>query len=154
MQVVKINLQNTDKRLIGGVVDLLRILTKAHGWQGLYLGLRINLAKDVIFGSMYLGSYGECRKRLPDTPVGHFLSGGLASLVLWTPLYPLDLIKTQIQSMKHLTVADALRHTIKERGVPGLWRGIGMIYLRVFPTSACSMLAYEGARKMLHVDNN
>ena len=106
----------------------------------------MNLAKDILFGSMYLGSYGECRKRLPDTHLGHFLSGGVASLVLWTPLYPLDLIKTQIQARKHLTVKESIAATFKDGGIRGFWRGLGMIYLRVFPTSACAMSAYEATR--------
>ena len=87
------------------------------------------------------------RTRLPDTPTGHFLSGGLASLVLWTPLYPLDLVKTQIQARKHITVHQSVINTFRERGLIGFWRGLGMIYLRVFPTSACSMAAYEAAKK-------
>ena len=124
-------------------------MRQTHGWQGLFLGLRVNLAKDIIFGSLYLGSYGECRKRLPDTPMGHFFSGGLASLALWTPLYPLDFVKTQIQARKHLTVKQSIEATFKARGVLGFWRGLGMIYLRVFPTSACAMAAYEATRTLL-----
>lgn len=148
MQVVKINLQNTDRRTLSGASDFCRELLGRHGWQGFYLGLKVNLAKDIVFGAMYLGSYAECRKRLPDTPLGHFLSGGLASLALWTPLYPIDLIKTQIQSQTHGTVRESVVQTVKKNGLFGMWRGLLMVWLRVFPTSACSMAVYETVRSL------
>jgi len=149
MQVIKINLQVTDRRTLASPADAIRHLVKMHGWKGLFLGLKVNLAKDVMFGSLYLGSYGVCRASLPDNTVGHFLSGGLASLMLWTLLYPIDLIKTQIQAQRHPTIRESVRVTVSAHGILGLWKGLGTVYLRVLPTSAVAMAAYEATKALL-----
>lgn len=68
--------------------------------------------------------------------------GGLAGEVLWLGSYPLDVVKSKMQSdgfgaqQKYAGMVDCFKKTFAAEGLGGFWKGIGPTLLRAMPVSA------------------
>ena len=147
MHVIKARMQNSRKTEFKNIRECIKDIYKTDRLFGFYRGFKINLIKDVIFGSSYLGTYGTLRKHLPKNHYSDFLAGGMSSIVTWSIFFPLDTIRTSIQTKKGWK---HINNIIKTEGFFSLWRGIGSMLIRVFPISACSMTVYEYSKNALY----
>jgi Mitochondrial carrier protein len=77
-----------------------------RGLRGLYLGGVVTGVRDSVGYGFYFFSYELCRRLFafrhatPETHAAEFdvlVSGGIAGIVTWVSIYPLDVIKTRIQ---------------------------------------------------------
>lgn len=92
-----------------GSVDCGIQIYKNYGVKGLYLGFNVTLLREVVALSEYFGVYEYAMRVFsPDgddsskTPMMvAFLAGGMAGCASWLFSYPIDYIKTLIQS-QHL----------------------------------------------------
>jgi len=161
MHVIKSQMQSTNKNEIKNTFDLIKKISKKEGFIGFYRGFKINLFKDFIFGSCYLGSYTYLKKtfipnllyskkysKLNDKQekVINFLSGGLASTITWGTLIPIDHLETAIQTKQK---KNYVLNKLKTNNIFILWRGSIPILLRIFPVSAISMSVYEISNKYI-----
>ncbi|KAJ4193751.1 hypothetical protein NW767_010276 [Fusarium falciforme] len=70
------------------------------------------------------------------------LCGGIAGELIWLLTYPLDVIKSKMQTdgfgteKRYKNMREAFRVTWKTGGVAGLFKGIGPTLLRAMPVSA------------------
>lgn len=70
--------------------------------------------------------------------------GGLAGEVLWLTAYPLDVVKSKMQTdgfgagQQYKSMTDCFRKTYATEGLIGFWKGIGPTLLRAMPVSACT----------------
>ena len=68
--------------------------------------------------------------------------GGLAGEALWVASYPLDVVKSKMQSdgfgekMRYNGTMDCVRQTWRVQGLMGFWKGLGPTLLRAMPVSA------------------
>ena len=91
-----------------------------------------------------------------------FVSGGLAGMMGWTLAMPFDVPKTNIQARYDAKVVGSyfpeLFRIARERGVAGLYGGLGPTLIRAFPANAALFLGVEmGKRcfdKWVWQDNN
>jgi len=144
MQILKTNMQS------GKFVNIqicLKYVHRTYGWKGFYRGFIPNLTKDILFATMYLGTYDTLRNKFPNNPTGHFLSGGIASALTWSILFPFDTFK--INSQYTNSNMQILKERIHTQGYRTLWKGLAPALLRIFPVSACSMVVYEYTKKLL-----
>lgn len=97
-----------------GVFDAAGKLSRAHGVQGLYQGFSATILRNFpCFGLYFFGSeFGYRLINKPGQPaspkqvfLGGLVGGGCAGFCFWGLLYPLETIKTRMQS----------DHIIKER---------------------------------------
>mmetsp|Transcript_44551 Transcript_44551/g.123398 ORF Transcript_44551/g.123398 Transcript_44551/m.123398 type:complete len:289 (+) Transcript_44551:87-953(+) len=150
--VVKIQMQSRGREVHANSFQAVANVWRKAGAIAFYRGLKASVITKVPFSTLYLGMYGELRQAIPRTSWSPALAGGVASIVTWTLLQPLDTICTQIQStvLRENAVARTwtgqVKHVVQTRGVLGLWAGWGPVALRALPTSAVAMLAYEWAR--------
>ena len=81
-----------------------------------------------------------------------FVSGGMAAILSWTVLFPLDTLKTQMQSTQAARVNGLrfLYRSVKENGLRAQYRGVHVQLMRSFPTGACTMLVLDTVRTKLH----
>jgi solute carrier family 25 iron transporter 28/37 len=94
-------------------------------------------------------------KRLPVT-VQHMLAGGTAGIAEHVGLYPVDLIKTRMQSYRgqagfaRYSVGAAIQIICREEGgLRALWRGVGAVALSAGPAHAIYFATYEALRARL-----
>lgn len=92
---------------------------------------------------------------LPPTAADVLISGGIAGVITWVSIYPLDVVKTRLQTQpawqperqsllpgghanaRHIrTSVDLAREIWQSSGVAGFYRGIGICSLRAFIVNA------------------
>ncbi|KAF9397866.1 hypothetical protein BGX21_008419 [Mortierella sp. AD011] len=89
-------------------------VVKRFGLKGLYQGGWVTILRDAPGYGVYFLSY-EGLKRALDIPPGEtggintwklLFAGGLAGTLSWASIYPLDVIKTRLQTQPHLITTD------------------------------------------------
>jgi hypothetical protein len=84
-----------------------------------------------------------------DELLASVAAGGLAGALSWAIVYPLDLVKTRVQSLPHdcreceWGMARAGSDIVRRHGWRGLYRGFGITIARVFPVNGIIFSAYE-----------
>lgn len=125
----------TQKTKYTGIVDVFRKVPLSH----LYQGLRMTLIGFVPFNALNFTFYELYRDHLPYP----FLAGGCAGMSAVTFTYPTDLIRRRLQLQGYDAtvprvdgILDCVRSILRQDGVRGLYRGLGVCYLKLFPTAA------------------
>ncbi|KAG0001218.1 hypothetical protein BGZ80_010616 [Entomortierella chlamydospora] len=89
-------------------------VVRRFGLKGLYQGGWVTILRDAPGYGVYFLSY-EGLKRVLDIPPGEtggintwklLFAGGLAGTLSWASIYPLDVIKTRLQTQPHLITTD------------------------------------------------
>jgi hypothetical protein len=94
--------------------------------------------KEVPSASIYFPSYYYLRKQ--EVPV--LTSGGIAGMLAWGSIYPLDTIKTRVQS----GAAKTIREAFQQRG---LWVGLIPCLARAAITNSVGFYVYEQSKLFL-----
>lgn len=105
---VKIRLQNQTgipEPIYKGPIDCLRQIFRNQGIRGLYKGLPTTLIRETPSYGAYFASY-ELMSRMfihkdtdTDEPsIAILMAGGFAGVIGWLSTYPIDVIKTRLQS--------------------------------------------------------
>lgn len=88
-------------------------------------------------------------KPAPLQSWAELLAGGVAGLVSQTCSYPLEVIRRRMQVAgavgdgHRLRIAETAKLIMKERGLPGLFVGLTIGYVKIVPMSAVSFFTYE-----------
>ena len=141
------------------------------GMRGLFRGLNCTLLRDAPATGVYFTVYeGLCRmgradSNYPLSTVHHLMAGGTAGVLSWSVTYPLDVIKTQLQSQggqsrdrktgpsSHFRgTLDCARYIVRQQGYRAFTRGLPTTLLRAFPTNASTFLVYEWASRLMRIN--
>jgi len=166
--VLKIRMQNSHRKEMSSVWQCGQQIYRRDGFVGFYKGFYANLLKDLTFGCLFLGTYGTLKDKLKkkranrellfgkinlDSQFNMIAAGTLAgcvsSLISWTILFPVDTLKTAIQSKKGW---DLIRLK-QQAGILSFWTGLSPVILRAVPVSLTSMFSYEIITWMIKDDD-
>ncbi|KAI9860192.1 MAG: hypothetical protein M1813_006302 [Trichoglossum hirsutum] len=152
---VRIRLQTQphgNARLYNGPIDCIRKLSAHQGvLRGLYRGEVVTILREAQAYGMWFLTFEYLmnsdaqrnkieRKDIPSWKVATY--GGLAGEALWLWSYPLDVVKSKMQSdgfggnQKFSSMSDCFKQTFRREGLGGFWKGIGPTLLRAMPVSA------------------
>ncbi|KAI2795180.1 hypothetical protein POX_a01785 [Penicillium oxalicum] len=149
---------------------------RTRGLRGLYYGGAITSARDSIGYGFYFWSYELCKRWMTfenetphQTAMKILLCGGIAGIVTWGSVFPLDMIKTRLQaqtmqersplsttaenqsllrpSRTHLNSVQLAREVYRAEGVGAFYRGLGICSIRAFIVNAVQWAAYEWLMK-------
>lgn len=139
-------------RLYSGPWDCIRKITNRAGvLQGLYRGEAVTLLREAqAYGAWfcafeYMMNADAARNHIRRDQISQWkvaAYGGLAGEVLWLASYPLDVVKSKMQTdgfgdkMRYRNMRDCFAQTWRAEGVRGFWRGIGPTLMRALPVSA------------------
>lgn len=74
----------------------------------------------------------------------------MASVSFWLVVFPMDVIKSRVQSESpKANISDILHHILATEGIRGLYRGIGPILLRMIPVTGLLFATYENTKVYL-----
>jgi solute carrier family 25 (mitochondrial carnitine/acylcarnitine transporter), member 20/29 len=160
----------------GSSYGVFRDTVRTYGVRGLYTGGMITSMRDGFGYGWYFWSY-ELMKRLlvgwrshdpfADVRASEVLiAGGVAGVVTWLSIYPLDVVKTRIQTRSASLESEGLvsgkpvtrwkpssmevaLDIWRESGLRGFYRGVGVCSLRAFIVNAVQWYAYEGVMSWL-----
>ena len=155
--LIKCRLQVDDaagfaKRKYNGVMDCVVKTVKMDGISGLFRGMGVCAIREVPSLGFYFATYKTCKHQLQqyiDPHSSALIAGGIAGSASWFCIFPIDIIKTNIQ-VAPLGSVDAELGTIamgkkllKERGFRFFYRGLGVTLMRAFPVNAITFWFYE-----------
>ncbi|KAF5102968.1 hypothetical protein DV451_001668 [Geotrichum candidum] len=154
-----------DKKLYNGPVDAVKKIWSQHGlFKGIFRGSGITLLRESqAYGVWFLTYEFLMNETIKRTNKGRdqiptwqlMLYGALAGEALWLSSYPLDVIKSQVQSDSFEnsryrgSAIEAFKQTWKGLGWRGLWRGIVPTLLRATPASASTFASVELTLRLL-----
>ncbi|KAJ5169836.1 Mitochondrial carrier protein [Penicillium coprophilum] len=146
---------------------------RTRGWRGLYFGGGITSARDSIGYGFYFWSYELCKRFMTSDDDGShqaamkiLLCGGIAGVVTWGSVFPLDMIKTRLQAQtitdhsprtenqsllrpqrQILNSFQIAKDTYRVEGIKAFYRGFGVCSVRAFIVNAVQWAAYEWLMK-------
>ena len=140
---------NKDRRYKGPIQTILQI-RRESGTTGCFRGLLGVLLRDTPATAVYFGSFAYLNHLfIPEngdinslSPAVLLFTGGLAGMLSWAGLYPLDVVKTRVQSEgfkphgRYSSYMDCIMASFKEEGYHWMKRGFGATMLRAFPVNA------------------
>lgn len=137
--------------------SIVKEMMKKQGMRSFFVGLEGQLMRDGSFYAFFFGSYEVFtylfRTHVPSMPdeLNYFLSGGFAGMLSWTMAMPFDVPKTNVQSRYDTRVVGSyfpeLLSIVKQRGITGLYAGLGPTVIRAFPANAALFLGVETGKK-------
>jgi hypothetical protein len=164
MELVKCRVQVSKIRAAGSSTlgmewQVCQQLWQREGFRGLACGISLTACRDATFRGTYFATF-EVIARAWNQVEGRdpqakrpwhvsIVSGGLAGVLAWLPVYPLDVIKTHWQTghrFNATTLPGLLRNGLATQGTRLLTRGLGMTLLRAFPLNAIVFTVYESLR--------
>lgn len=152
---IRIRLQTqsheASQRLYSGTSDCIRKIVRQAGLRGLYRGQTATILREFgsygIWFSAYEGlirwvmkTENKKRDELPKWQIA--CCGALVGEVLWIVNYPLDVIKSKMQTdyfgekQQYRNTLDAIQQTWKANGLKAFFRGLTPTLVRAIPVSA------------------
>lgn len=146
--------------------DTVREIISTQGVRGVYRGFGITLLRECQAYGVWFLSYEALilwvqkkrrySKREDISTPELLLSGALAGNMLWLSSYPLDVIKSNIQSdgfgansKYNGSIVQASKAIYISGGLRGFWKGIVPCLIRAFPCSAGTFAAVETALRVM-----
>ncbi|KAL8376759.1 hypothetical protein RB595_007738 [Gaeumannomyces hyphopodioides] len=154
-------------RLYSGPVDCARKLGAAAGGvlPGVYRGGAVTVLREAqAYGVWFLAfewlmSADAARNGVARADIATYkvaLYGGLAGEALWLASYPLDVVKSKMQTdgfgphQRFRSMRDCFAQTWRAEGARGFWKGLGPTLLRAMPVSAGTFAVVEMTMRALN----
>ena len=127
----------------------------------LYGGLKISLlgfgpfnALNFMFYNMYLDYLNKYLKE--EMITSKLLAGGFSGISSLTITYPTDLLRRRFQmegfnskTPKYNGIIDGFKRIIEKEGIGGLYKGLSVSYIRIFPCLAIQFWCMETGKSIL-----
>ncbi|EFA83131.1 mitochondrial substrate carrier family protein [Heterostelium album PN500] len=160
----QLQVQYAGNKQYNGLLDCATKIFQQRGVRGIYQGLGATLVRDVPANATYFGVYELSRRfflsegqRLEQLPAWKvMLAGGIGGMSYWTLTYPVDVIKSSIQTdsivpsqRRYANMMDCASKIYKQQGIAGFYKGFTPCFIRSFPANAACFVLYEKAREIM-----
>lgn len=159
----------------GGVREIVRQGYQKGGVMDFYKGFAPNMVGIVVYRGLEMGLYSSAQQSimlyrmqvlkmnrhdasLNAAEVG--LVGMFASIVAQTVSYPLNVIRTRLQTQgtngrakKYNGMVDCCVKMIRNKGAASLFSGLTANYLKAVPASACTFVVFEWTQRLMIGDD-
>ncbi|KAJ1923035.1 Mitochondrial carrier protein ymc2 [Tieghemiomyces parasiticus] len=148
-----------------GPLDCVAQIYRQHGLRGLYKGQVATVLRELHgYGAYFLAYEYLVQRAMTQRQVARTeipaaevcLYGALAGYAMWGSVYPIDAIKSKLQTdqlspskRRYHSTWDCARQTFKAEGVAGFYRGIVPCLLRAAPANAATFIGFELAMRFL-----
>lgn len=149
-----------EKPKYSGGLDVVRQLYKEGGIRSVFRGSAMTLARDGPGSAAYFAAYEVIKRRL--TPKGEnglpgklslpavCVAGGAAGVAMWIPVFPIDTIKSRLQSAEgRPTIGGVVKEIYGKGGFKAFFPGIGPALARAVPANAATFLGVELAHQAM-----
>jgi solute carrier family 25 (mitochondrial carnitine/acylcarnitine transporter), member 20/29 len=148
-----------EKPRYAGGLDVVRQLYREGGIRSVFRGSAMTLARDGPGSAAYFASYEYVKRTLTPkdadgNPTGQLslpaviVAGGAAGVAMWIPVFPVDTIKSRLQSAEgRPTIAGTVKGVYRSGGVKAFFPGFGPALARAVPANAATFLGVELAHK-------
>lgn len=150
-----------EKPRYSGGLDVVRQLYKEGGIRSVFRGSAMTLARDGPGSAVYFATYEGTKRymtpRDPQTgkPKGDLsltavmTAGGAAGVAMWIPVFPMDTLKSRLQSAEGQPTIGGTFRELSRGGLKAFYPGIGPAMARAVPANAATFLGVELAQKAM-----
>lgn len=150
-----------EKPRYSGGVDVVRQLYREGGIRSVFRGSVMTLARDGPGSAAYFAAYEYIKRKMTPldadgNPSGELslkaviVAGGAAGVAMWIPVFPVDTIKSRLQSAEgRPTIGGTISGLYAKGGLKAFFPGIGPAMLRAVPANAATFLGVELAHKAM-----
>ena len=152
-----------EKPRYAGGVDVVRQLYRTGGVRSVFRGSAATLARDGPGSAAYFATYEYLKRRLtpvdPATgrPSGELsltaisAAGGGAGVAMWTAIFPVDTVKSRLQTAEgRVSIAAVVRELYGRAGLRAFFPGFGPAIARAVPANAATFLGVELAHQAMN----
>lgn len=172
LEVVKTRVcVSRNSELQGGVRGIVKDAYRQGGIKEFYRGFAPNMVGIVFYRGLELGIYSSIQQSvmmyrmkwldmsrhdatLNVAEVG--VAGMIASTIAQTVTYPLNVVRTRLQTQgtqyrtkRYNGTIDCFVKVVKQKGVKALFSGLTANYLKAVPASATAFIVFEKVQNML-----
>ncbi|KAG8989199.1 Mitochondrial carrier protein ymc2 [Tulasnella sp. 427] len=162
---IRLQIQGNENKIYNGPLDAVRKIYRNYGIAGIYKGQAITLCREAVgYGAYFwayeklvqrhMASHGIKREEL--SPGYAVLFGAAAGYALWACIYPIDVIKTRMQtdgfagdSRKYKSTLDCVRKVWRNEGINGFSRGLIPTLIRSPFANGATFVFFELASRAL-----
>ena len=102
--------------------------------------------------------FNELFKTRFEKKTNYFLSGGMAGVISYTAIYPLETVRSKISVQEsngiYKGIGDCLKQSIDKNGVRSLYRGCGLSAIGMMPFQGTNFLTYNYLKDKYNKENN
>jgi len=151
-----------EKPKYSGGLDVVRQLYKEGGIRSVFRGSAMTLARDGPGSAAYFATYEYVKRTLtPKDASGNvtgelslpavITAGGAAGVAMWIPVFPVDTIKSRLQSAEgRPTIGGTISGVYRSGGIKAFFPGFGPALARAVPANAATFLGVELAHKAMN----
>ncbi|KAI0184769.1 mitochondrial carrier domain-containing protein [Xylaria flabelliformis] len=145
-----------------GGVDVVRKLYAEGGLRSVFRGSAATLARDGPGSAAYFAAYEYIKRRLtPRDPatgkaqgdlslVAVTCAGGAAGVAMWIPVFPVDTVKSRLQTAEgNVSIGSVVRELYARGGFKAFFPGFGPALARAVPANAATFLGVELAHQAM-----
>lgn len=150
------------KAEFSSTLDCAKQIVARRGVQGLLQGFVPTVYRNMVGVGAYFACYEAARRAMtnnyarPPSSLEVLAAGGCGGFFYWLLCFPLDVIKTRVQTdaldptqRRFRGMVDATRGILAEDGARGFMRGIAPALARSVPANAVGFALYEQAKAMM-----
>jgi len=150
-----------EKPKYNGGLDVVRQLYKEGGIKSVFRGSAMTLARDGPGSAAYFATYETVKRNLsPKDAEGNatgqlslpaiICAGGAAGVAMWIPVFPVDTVKSRLQSAEgRPTIGGTISGLYRNGGIKSFFPGFGPALARAVPANAATFLGVELAHKAM-----
>ena len=151
-----------EKPRYSGGIDVVRQLYKEGGIRSVFRGSAMTLARDGPGSAAYFATYEYIKRKMtPKDTMGNpsgdlsltavMTAGGAAGVAMWIPVFPIDTIKSRLQSAEgRPTIGGVMNGVYRSGGIKACFPGIGPALARAVPANAATFLGVELAHQAMN----
>ncbi|THH29269.1 hypothetical protein EUX98_g4925 [Antrodiella citrinella] len=164
---IRLQTQSATKPVYAGPFDAIKKISSSHGIAGIFKGQVATLWREASGYGVYFMAYEllvqrEMKKkgirRDQISPVNAVLYGAAAGYALWAIIYPIDMIKSRMQTdgfsaadgQKYKSTLDCIRTVWRTEGVNAFTRGLTPTLIRSPFANGATFLGFEMAARLLN----
>ncbi|KAJ6498771.1 mitochondrial carrier domain-containing protein [Mycena sanguinolenta] len=164
---IRLQTQSAVKPDYRGPFDAIKKIYSAHGVPGVFKGQGVTLVREAAGYGVYFLAYeklvqGEMAqkgiRRDQINPMNAILYGAAAGYALWGIIYPIDMIKSRMQTdgfsaatgQKYKSAIDCVRTVWRTEGIAAFTRGLTPTLIRSPFANGATFLGFEMASRALN----
>jgi len=163
---IRLQTQSATNPVYKGPFDAIQKIYKGYGMVGIYKGQAVTLVREAAGYGVYFLAYEKLIQREMAkkgirrdqiSPVNAVLYGAAAGYALWAVIYPIDMIKSRMQTdgfspstgQKYKSTLDCVRTVWRTEGISAFTRGLGPTLIRSPFANGATFLGFEMANRVL-----
>jgi len=138
-------------------------ICKTYGVRGMYQGLGATIVRNMPSNALFFASWDTAknhfsRKNRPGAKLSFpqlFISGAIAGICYWSFTYPIDVIKSSMQSdnsdkakRQYRNIFDCAQKLYKQGGWKRFYKGYTPCLVRAVPAVAVTFITLEKCRQL------